>query len=100
MNKEKQIEEMAKITCQMYRRDKEKKCAGVQECDCKCLQYNRCEALYNAGYRKASEVAWEIFEDIVSIWKKGRGFIKYTDLVDLERIYENKYSEGAEQCGK
>ncbi len=56
MSKEKQIEEMAKTTCQMYRRDKEKKCAGVQECDMKCLHYQRCEALYNAGYRKQSDL--------------------------------------------
>lgn len=64
MTKEKQIEEMAKITCQMHRREKEKKCAGVQECDCKCLQYNRCEALYNLGYRKASDVAREIMQEV------------------------------------
>ena len=55
--KEKQIEEMAKLTCQMYCRGKEKKCAGVQECDCKCLHYNRCEAAYNFGFRKQSEEA-------------------------------------------
>ena len=34
-------------------------------------------------------LVWEIFEDIKSIWEKGRGFIKYTDLVDLERVYGN-----------
>ena len=60
--REKQIEEMTKITCSMYCRDKEKKCAGVQECDMKCLQYQRCETLYNAGYRKQSEGEWEKFE--------------------------------------
>lgn len=48
----KQIEEMAKITCDMYRRDREKKCAGIQECNMKCLHYQRCEALYNANFRK------------------------------------------------
>ena len=57
MSRDKQIEEMAIITCQMYRREQEKKCAGVQECDMKCLHYQRCEALYNLGYRKASDVA-------------------------------------------
>lgn len=58
MDKEKQIEEMTKITCSMYCRNRDKKCAGVQECDMKCLQYQRCEALYNAGYRKQSEGEW------------------------------------------
>lgn len=37
MDKEKQIEEMTKITCSMYCRNRDKKCAGVQECDMKCL---------------------------------------------------------------
>lgn len=55
MNKEIQIEQMTKITCQMFCGDKEKKCAGVQVCDMKCLHYQRCEVLYNAGYRKRSE---------------------------------------------
>lgn len=58
MTKEKQIEEMTKITCSMYCRDRDKKCAGVQECDMKCLQYQRCEVLYNAGYRKQTEGKW------------------------------------------
>ena len=59
MDREKQIEEMAKITCSRYCRNKEKKCANVQECDMKCLHHQRCEALYNAGYRKQSEVVDE-----------------------------------------
>ena len=58
MTKEKQIEEMAIISCSSYCRNKEKKCAGVTDCDCKCVQYHRGEALYNAGYRKQSEGEW------------------------------------------
>lgn len=57
MTDKQQIEEFTKITCDMYRRDYEKKCAGVQECDMKCLQYQRCEALYNIGWRKVPENA-------------------------------------------
>lgn len=53
-----QIEEITKITCPSYHRNKEKKCAGFQECDMKCLHYQRCEALYNAGYRKQKEGEW------------------------------------------
>jgi hypothetical protein len=46
----------------MYCRQYEKRCAGVQECDMKCLHYQRCEALYNEGYRKQSEVVDEFAE--------------------------------------
>ena len=58
MDREKQIEEMAKITCSMYCRNKEKKCANIQECDMKCLHHQRCEVLYNAGYRKQNMGEW------------------------------------------
>lgn len=58
MSREKQIEEITKITCPAYHRNKEKKCAGIQECDMKCLHYLRCESLYNEGYRKQVEGEW------------------------------------------
>lgn len=61
MTKQNQIEQMARITCQMYCRQYEKRCAGVAECDYKCLHYQRCEALYDAGYHKQSE--WISVED-------------------------------------
>lgn len=59
LNKDKQIEEMAKDFCAV----------GIpcEECH---LYKNRCHAkkyatrAYNSGYRKASEVAREIFEEI------------------------------------
>lgn len=83
-NKEKQIEEMAKITCSMYCRNKEKKCANVQECDMKCLHHQRCEALYNAGYRKQGEVVKEFFDEIeklVSANKKTVGCATYEETI-------------------
>lgn len=46
-----------------------------------------------AGYRKASEVARDIFNDLNEMWHKGRGFINYSDLVKLERLHEQKYTE-------
>ena len=61
MTKQDQIEQMARITCQMYCRQYEKRCAGVAECDYKCLHYQRCEALYDAGYHKQPE--WISVED-------------------------------------
>lgn len=48
------------------------------------------------GYRKASDVVRDIFNDLNEMWHKGRGFIKYSDLVRLERLHEQKYTEGEE----
>ena len=59
MDKEKQIEEMAKDFCALD--------MPCEECH---LYKNRCHAkkyatrAYNAGYRKASKVAREIFEEL------------------------------------
>lgn len=58
MTKKQQIEQMARTTCQMYCRQYEKRCAGVAACNYKCLHYQRCEALYETGYRKQSEGEW------------------------------------------
>lgn len=63
MSREKQIEEMTKITCLSFRRESDKNCCGIDYCDMKCLHYQRCEALYNAGYRKQSEGEWIDVED-------------------------------------
>ena len=60
MSREKQIEEMAKLLCST--------CAETNEKDCEKFEgvCGICDAtkLYNAGYRKASEVAEEIFGEI------------------------------------
>lgn len=52
----KQIEEMADILCDAKDHD----CKGGNDCLC----VKQAEALYNAGYRKASTVAMEIFAEI------------------------------------
>ena len=61
MNRDKQIEEMAIVLTD----------GGCKSCDgCSyndrfnCLPIYSAELLYNAGYRKASDVAREIFEEI------------------------------------
>ena len=51
--------------------DKEKQIDGIVEamdksCGC-CFSSAEAEYIYNAGYRKASEVAREIFEEIAKI---------------------------------
>ena len=55
MSKEKQIEEMAKISCNTNNTEIKWECA---ECpfNMVCDIQISCEALYNAGYRKQSEV--------------------------------------------
>ena len=90
---EKQIEEMAKDLCHLSKEYGEcSTCDAVIDIGDKPCVY-RCvaEMILDNGYRKASDVVMEIFADIKNIWEQGRGFIKYTDLVDLERIYEEKY---------
>ena len=62
MSRDKQIEEMAKILCTDYDMGK----CMVDGFDClegHCSKRERIEALYNAGYRKSSEVALEAIED-------------------------------------
>ena len=64
MNKEKKIEEMAKAVCHLDR--------TCDECmtsfECKAMLYAK--RFYNAGYRKASDVAEEIFAEIDEIINK------------------------------
>lgn len=55
MDREKQIEEIAKAMC-----------AGCPDKHGLCADWYRAEALYNAGYRKQSEVAMEIIGEILS----------------------------------
>ena len=82
MTREEQIKEITMLTCPAYCRNKDKKCAGVQDCDMKCLHYQRCEIVYdNANYRKQveTETVNKIFDELfnavgfdghsVSIWK-------------------------------
>ena len=71
MNKEKQIEEMAKVLSTVKRCDAftvseciKRKCQYPHYEGVTCIAEHQAEKLYNAGYRKASEVAREIFEEI------------------------------------
>jgi hypothetical protein len=63
MSRDKQIEKMAKVLCGDY--GECKKCTlSNPECENPCMIREDCEMLYNQGYRKASDVAREIFEEI------------------------------------
>lgn len=57
--REKQIEEMARIICGLC--TKEGCLCDGGYCNFNCHDYERAKRLYNAGYRKQSEVAREIF---------------------------------------
>lgn len=60
MDREKQIEEIAKAMCAG--------CPDNKECmHCLCADWYKAESIYNAGYRKADDVAKEIFEEIDNI---------------------------------
>ena len=61
MTREEEIVELTQRSCSMYRRNEplERTCAGMKKCDCKCLNYNRCEILYDTGWRKQIEAEWK-----------------------------------------
>ena len=64
MNQDKQIEEMARDICEHYNR------YGTcyldnKPCDLKCDEYTNAEYLYKKGYRKASDVAREIADELM-----------------------------------
>ena len=95
MSRDKQIEEMASII--------NLPCSGhCEECpslDCGCLEKLRAVSLYNAGYRKASDVAEEIFaaiEEMVITEKSNDGCALYLDKVELAEL-KKKYTEVAER---
>ena len=64
MSRDKQIEEMAKYCCHPCElMEDDGSCyRGYDYKTCLCAE--SAKALYNAGYRKASDVAREIFEEI------------------------------------
>ena len=64
MNRDKQIEEMAKIICTPTAKK-----GNCDKCGFKrhCSKFDDATDLYNAGYRKASEVASEVIDEIFEI---------------------------------
>ena len=62
--RDKQIEEMANVINEMDEINAHYYDQYMQECEAFANAGEIAQALYNAGYRKASEVAREIFEEI------------------------------------
>lgn len=88
-NAEKQIEEMAKNVCHLDR--------TCDECmtsfECKAMMYAK--RFYAAGYRKASEVAGEIFEEVgelINEYLDGRSYRHefITKVAELKKKYIGK----------
>lgn len=92
---DKQIEEMAKDMCEYYY---EGTCyQDKKPCDCKCEIFTDAQYLYAKGYRKASSVAEEIFEEIDKlIIRRMRADISLIDdrLVTDIAEFKKKYTEG------
>ena len=88
MDREKLIEEIAKAMCGG--------CPDNKECmHCLCADWYKAEALYNAGYRRWSEVAKEIFEEIDNIIYNLRDspFYSSSDAVDELTELKKKYTD-------
>ena len=90
MSKEKQIEEIAGVICGM-----KNGCNGCMFNSETCYEHKDAEEIYNAGYRKQSEVAREIFDDINAIKKEySSGNIDGNELFVRLYLLEKKYTEG------
>jgi DNA-directed RNA polymerase subunit F len=92
MSRDKQIEEMAKAVCHLDR--------TCDECmtsfECKAMMYAK--RFYNAGYRKASEVAEEIFAEIgelINEYLDGRSY-RHEFLTKIAEL-KKKYTQGEEK---
>lgn len=73
MEQQKQLEEMAQLVCEMARKpDTCKSCPGRKG---GCFTRPKMELLFAAGYRKDSELAREIFEEIETILSKNLAMV-------------------------
>ena len=104
-NRDKQIDEMAKIMCNCYDSGNCKMHGKL--CDLKCISGFNALGLYNAGYRKIYDVAEEIFAEIEKIKKRLRKRQNECDkeakkagwYLEVRKEYEGE-SEGIEFCLK
>lgn len=109
----KQIEEMARDLCECYN------CDGTcyqddKPCDLRCDEYTNAQYLYEKGYRKASEVAEEIFAEteltaraviILLKFEKDEKLRNtktgcYEDLLGYIAELKKKYKESEKENGK
>jgi hypothetical protein len=80
MSREKQIDELAKYLCKNY----SPYCSMCPD----CYAQEEATALYNAGYRKDSEVAREIIEEAEKIFMfTCSSLVAYTDWQNFKKKY-------------
>jgi hypothetical protein len=95
MMEDKHIEEMAKVLCEDCARDPlpcDLTKAGIM-CDSVIEQ---ADALYNAGYRKASEVVNEVFADVFKAIRKYYIEAEHTKSVTCELMLDDLKGDLAE----
>jgi hypothetical protein len=91
MSRDKQIKEMAKH-CHFYYDGNCILCEELWvECDTKCDMCEFAKQLYNAGYRKASDVAEEIFAEIGKLRPITKLVIKDLGEWDFDKYGEKFY---------
>ena len=98
MSKEKQIEEMARDICEHYNSDGTCYHDG-KPCDFKCEGFTDAQYLYEKGYRKASDVAEEIFAEIEEYMLPALIGNKFpAKVINPDKFAElkKKYTEGEE----
>ena len=94
MSREKQIEEMARELCDATQKTN-------QGCNSICYPRGRCahckvmaEHLYNAGYRKSTEVAEEIINEAIQVVNSLLNEIYLLDSLDDLKPYEQAMIRG------
>ena len=104
MSKEKQIEEITELICNLY--DNGKCTINGFICDHNCEYKRRAEHLYNADYRKQSEVAREILTEFANMLKchsfymtdaygeVNENIVTVKAIVEVEEEFKKKYTEG------
>ena len=92
MNKEKQIEEMAKVMCGYYGTEKCYECRYC--CDCHIKQ--EATRLYNAGYRKQRTAEW-----VTTAETEDGLIVRYTHrCTDCNYFYKTVRPRGDDYCRK
>ena len=79
LNKDKQIEEMAKALCEHCNDDGTCFHDG-KPCDLQCKSATDARFIYDKGYRKASEVASEIIGEVEELVNKHMGILELIEL--------------------
>lgn len=93
-DKQTEIDEIAKLICTYPQCVNYNKIGGCKIAECQTVDI--AEKLFDKGYRKASDVAREIFaeiEKIIEVDKFGEAKFDVRELYEIEKKYE---SEGGE----